>query len=91
MFSFCVQCLEDHFPSISKVIAFVLLTEVPRWFAREQRYRIEWLSLFVDNFVERPVVSAWTLPEFNQIFLITREEKAKFFKDSSCINLKEIQ
>jgi len=75
MFPFCVWCLEDHFPSISKVIAFVLFTKVPRQFARKQRYRIEQLGLFVNNFVEWPVASAWTLPEFNQIFLDYKRRK----------------
>ena len=88
MFSFCIWCLKDHFPSVSEVIIFVPLTEVPRQFAREQRYRIKWLNLFINNFVERPVTSAQTFPEFNWIFLIIREEKTKFFKDSSYMNLK---
>jgi len=86
-FSFHIRCLKDHLPSVSKLIAFFLFAEIPRWFAREEWDRIEQFGLNANHFMKKPIAMTGTFPEFDQVLLMVREKSLKFLKDRSCVTL----
>jgi len=43
--------------------------------------------VFVDCFIKRPIELTRTLPEFDQVILISNEEFTKFVKDGHCMDL----
>ena len=84
---FKVWCLEKHFPMVWNVVTFILLTEIPRQFARKDWSKVELLCFFINSSMETPIATTRTIPKFNIIVVVVFEKLSKFTRNSSWTSL----
>jgi len=74
MMTLFIRSLKDHLPNIKNIIAFSLLTEIPRRLVGMTWFKSKCLCFSVNSSMKRPLAITRTLPEFNHIIIGVVEE-----------------
>ena len=86
MFTLYIWSLEHHLTIVKNNIVFILSIKILWRLAREDGSKIKLFCFFVNYIVESPIVSTWTISEFDRIILISLEKFPKFSRDSGWLD-----